>query len=109
MRVFQISTALSCAVAAAWVFGHCRIESPYMDLNDAYSEIGVSIAHTANRCGAQPGYPLLLPARPSEYGVRLCSLLILQAACPFQDYPIPCLEIYTAECEACDLPFYKAE
>jgi hypothetical protein len=87
----------------------CRFDSPYMDLNDAYSEIGVSIADTARRCGAQPSYPLILPELPSEYGVRLCSLLILQQSCPFTDYPLPCLEIYTASCELCDLPLYKPE
>ncbi len=101
--------ALTIAVLLALLAGACRVESPYMDLNQAYGEIGVAIGATQRRCGQQPSYPLLLPRDPSEYGVRLCSLLILQASCPFHDYPIGCLEIYTASCDTCDLPLFDPE
>jgi hypothetical protein len=107
MRARILYFALCAGIAG--LAGGCRFESPYIDLNDAYSEIGVSIADTARRCGSEPSYPLLLPANPSEYGVRLCSLLILQQSCPFTDYPVPCLEIYTASCELCDLPLFTPE
>lgn len=75
-----------------------------MDLAEAYSEIGAAIDFKRRECGHMPAYPLVIPGRPSEYGVRLCSLTILRQSCPFRDYPIFCLEIYTEECDQCNLP-----
>lgn len=75
-----------------------------LGLFEAYSEIGAAIDFKARDCGNQPSYPLLIPGTPTEYGVRLCSLLILREPCPFTDYPAGCLEMYTNSCEICDLP-----
>lgn len=82
----------------------CRSDEAAMDLNDAYSEIGAAIQFKANECGNQPAYPLILPGKPPEYGIRLCSLLILGESCPFQNYPLFCLEVYSEDCEFCDIP-----
>ncbi|MEQ9364023.1 MAG: hypothetical protein RIF32_07265, partial [Leptospirales bacterium] len=67
-----------CALAiAAAALVACRVDEASMDLGDAYSEIGAAINFKANECGAMPAYPLIIPAEPPEYGVRLCGLLIL--------------------------------
>lgn len=92
------------AVAAAALIG-CRVDEAAMDLGDAYSEIGVAINFKANECGGNmPSYPLIIPAEPPEYGVRLCGLLILAEPCPFNDYPLFCLELYADDCDFCDIP-----
>lgn len=85
----------------------CVPKETAVPLDEAYSEIGTAIAIRAERCNGQPGYPLLLPGKPNEYGLRLCSLLILQGECPFQDFPIACLEIYTEVCDNCDIPLFN--
>ena len=82
----------------------CRTDEAAMDLGDAYSEIGVAINFKANECNNMPAYPLIIPPEPPEYGVRLCGLLILGEPCPFNDYPIFCLEMYANDCEFCDVP-----
>lgn len=91
--------AISIAVLIA-----CRVDETAMDLGDAYSEIGAAINFKANECGQMPAYPLIIPGKPPEYGVRLCGLLILGQPCPFNDYPLFCLELYTEDCEFCDIP-----
>ena len=90
-------------LAVALLFG-CRVEDATVDLGDAFSEIGAAIAFKANECGGQPGYPLLIPPEPPEYGVRLCGLLILGQDCPFTDYPVFCVELYANDCDFCDVP-----
>ncbi|MCB1325132.1 MAG: hypothetical protein H7A21_09755 [Spirochaetales bacterium] len=82
----------------------CRPADTTVPLEDAYSEIGAAISFKANECGHQPGYPLLIPANPPEYGIRLCSLLIIRQDCPFRDYPLACIELYADICDFCDVP-----
>ncbi len=85
--------------------GACaRDDADAVDLFDAYSEIFAAMSFREEQCGSRPAYPLIIPGRPSAYGVRLCSLLILQEPCPFTDYPLFCIEMYTKECEFCDIP-----
>ncbi len=96
-RLLFISLLIALSVA-------CRSEDASVDLFDAYSEIGTAIDFKAKQCGNQPGYPLIIPGKPPEYGVRLCSLLILNAECPFTDYPLFCIEMYADECDFCDVP-----
>ena len=81
----------------------CPVDTT-VDLAAAYSEIGSAIDYKAKVCGHSPGYPLLLPNTPSAYGVKLCALTIIRSECPFNDYPLFCLEIYSEVCDLCDLP-----
>ncbi|MCB1308481.1 MAG: hypothetical protein KDK30_09890 [Leptospiraceae bacterium] len=99
-----IALIILMGIFALVLFVTCVQQSDEMPLADAYSEIGAAIQFKANECGQQPGYPLLIPAHPPEYGVRLCSLLIVRADCPFNDYPPPCVELYSEICDVCDLP-----
>lgn len=92
------------ATLAAVLFAGCRVDESAMDLGDAYSEIWAAVVFKANQCGNEPQYPLLIPRDPPEYGVRLCSLLILGQPCPFNDYPLFCVELYADSCEFCDIP-----
>lgn len=89
------------------LFVQCRQKDDHVPLEEAYNEITISIATRAKRCGHEPGYPLILPGKPPEYGLRLCSLLILQGECPFHDYPLPCLEMYNEVCDSCDVPGFS--
>jgi hypothetical protein len=61
---------------------------------DATSEIYAAIDAKARQCGSRPGYLLYIPDNPPEYGTRLCSLSIIRQNCPFNDYPLFCLEMY---------------
>lgn len=81
----------------------CPVDT-IVDLGTAYSEIGSAIDFKETQCGQKPNYPLLLPNTPSAYGVTLCALTIIRSECPFNDYPLFCLEIYSEVCELCDLP-----
>ena len=91
-------------LCVALLIGSCLPTEDHEDLLGAYSEIGAAIDFKANECGHRPAYPMVLPARPSRYGTRLCSLTIMRQACPFNDYPLFCLEMYSLECKVCDLP-----
>lgn len=85
----------------------CIQKDNTIPLEDAYSEIHAAISVRIGRCGNQPGYPLLILDSPPSYGLRLCSLLIIQGECPFNDYPVGCIEMYTNECDSCDLPGFN--
>ena len=96
-----------------FALGGCLVGDDSVELNEAYSEIGAAIDYRATQCGNRPAYPLIIPGAPSTYGTRLCSASILREACPFNDYPLFCLEMYTVECNgkgpnplhiSCDLP-----
>jgi hypothetical protein len=102
-RAFLRYLICALAIAAGALLG-CRVDEAAMDLGDAYSEIGTAINFKANECGNMPAYPLIIPPEPPEYGVRLCGLLILGEPCPFNDYPLFCLELYADICEFCDIP-----
>lgn len=88
-----ISTA-ALLIAPLLLVNSC-IEStdPAGATTDAYSEIYTAIEAREKECGHRPDYYLLIPDNPSEYGVRLCSLMIIREECPFHDYPVYCLEM----------------
>ncbi|MCB1174440.1 MAG: hypothetical protein KDK39_12790 [Leptospiraceae bacterium] len=96
---------LLCALLIALVW-QCVPQDTRVSLDEAYSEIAVAIGERAKRCGQEPAYPLIILQEPTEYGLRLCSLLILEGDCPFHDYPIGCVEMYTDTCDGCDLPLF---
>ena len=102
-RSFRIALA---GLAASVLLLAC-VQNDRVPLTEAQSELHAAISARAKRCGDAPGYPLLILNDPPEYGLRLCSLLILQGSCPFTDYPIQCLEMYSDDCDACDLPGYS--
>jgi len=80
--------------------GGCVAEKGTMDTADAWSEVLAAIDYKARECGNRPGYILLVPDNPVEYGTHLCSLTILRMKCPFRDYPLFCFEMYNV-----DVPF----
>lgn len=87
------------------LLGGCRlVGDESVELPQVYSEIGAAIDYKEKECGQKPEYPLIIPGRPSQYGTRLCSMSIIRQECPFHDYPLFCLEMYTEECDPCDLP-----
>lgn len=79
-------------IAALSVTG-CPVDTS-IDQSDAYNQIYAAIDYKAKECGTSPAYPLILPDTPSNYGVELCSLTIIRLECPFNDYPLLCLEAY---------------
>ncbi|MDH5655291.1 MAG: hypothetical protein OEZ34_05255 [Spirochaetia bacterium] len=76
------------------------VEKGRMDTTDAWIEVYVAIHEKAKECGNHPQYILPVFEDPKEYGVRLCSLSILRQDCPFNDYPLFCLEMLEV-----DLPY----
>jgi hypothetical protein len=73
----------------------CLVEDKAGNTIGAYSEIYASIDYKERLCGHKPEAPLIIPDNPSEYGVRLCSLMIIREECPFHEYPVFCWELYT--------------
>jgi len=45
-------------------------------------------------CGNNPGVVPFITNKPSKVGTNICMLAILNAKCPFQIYPIECLEYF---------------
>lgn len=78
----------------------CVTEKDDVNTGDALSEVYAAIQFKARQCGNSPGYPFIPLGHPTAYGTRLCSLSIIRADCPFNDYPIFCLEFY----EGVDIP-----
>jgi hypothetical protein len=72
----------------------CLVTDKAGNTAGAYSEIYASINYKEKLCGHKPETPLIIPENPSEYGVRLCSLMIIREACPFHEYPVFCWELY---------------
>lgn len=72
----------------------CIIEKDDISNQDAYSQLYSAIDYKAEVCGQKPGYFLILPGEPTQYEVDLCSITIVRSECPFNDYPLFCLELY---------------
>ena len=70
------------------------IEKDDLSNQDAYSQLYAAIDYRAGVCGERPGYFLILPGEPTQYEVDLCSISIIRSECPFNDYPLFCLELY---------------
>jgi len=109
-RIASLTVAIALLSFAFFAFFACVPEEGAMDIREAYSEIASAIDFKAKECGHRPSYPLVLPDRPSKYGIRLCSISIVRQECPFTAYPVFCLEVYTVVCpkelkNVCDLPF----
>ncbi|MBW7858256.1 MAG: hypothetical protein H3C43_08190 [Leptonema sp. (in: Bacteria)] len=81
---------ISCLLIA----GSCMPVDTGIEFEDSMSEIYAATAYKAQECGNQPSLPFIAPKNAKEYGLRLCSLSILRQECPFQDYPIFCLEMF---------------
>jgi hypothetical protein len=84
-------------VILALMFSSCMPIETSMKTSDAWVEIYTAIREKEKECGNKPGYFLYVPDDPEEYPVRLCSMSILRASCPFNDYPSFCLKLYFPE------------
>jgi len=71
----------------------CAAEKATMDTDQAWFEIYTAIDYKANECKSRPSYPMIVFNDPDTYSVRLCSLSIIHAECPFENYPIFCIEM----------------
>ena len=77
-------------------FSGCVIEAN-LPAEDAQSEIYAAIAYKEGSCGQRPDFLLIVPARPSQYATELCSISIIRLECPFDRYPMYCLELYNID------------
>lgn len=75
----------------------CVVTEDDLSGADAWHEVYRAIEYKAEKCGNRPDYMLIPPANPPEYGTRLCSLTIINLECPFDDYPLFCLEMYNID------------
>lgn len=57
-----------------------------------------TIAKGSECDGVYPGFPLApLDKEISEFAVHACTLAIIQAECPFLEYPLICLEMFKVD------------
>jgi hypothetical protein len=80
--------------ATVLISASCMVEDKSKNTIESYNELYASINYKEKRCGHKPDMPLIIPDNPSEYGVRLCSLMIIREECPFHEYPVFCLQLY---------------
>lgn len=83
-------------LALALAFSGCVMESSLPAI-DAQSEIYAAIAYKEGSCGQRPDFILIVPPQPSQYGTELCSISIIRMECPFDHYPMYCLELYNID------------
>lgn len=79
---------------AGCLFVGCLAESVSVDTSEAYSQIFAAIDYKREACGDWPGFYLVPLDNPQQYGTDLCSLSIIREECPFDDYPVFCMEMY---------------
>lgn len=95
-RILQSSARIASVVLLVlclFAFAGCP-ENTTVPEDEAWSQIYAAIDYKYKECGNQPNYILIVPHEPSQYGVELCSLSILRQECPFNDYPLFCVEMY---------------
>lgn len=87
---------LGCALIGALILGlsACRPVDTSIDQADATSEILAATDYKAKECGQRPPFVLIPPDNVEEHALRLCSILITRATCPFHEYPPFCSEMY---------------
>jgi len=93
MKVFKWFHLLPILLFFFFHIASCAVEKGTMNTYDAWAEIYTAIDRKAAECGNHPPYFLPVFNDPQEYGVRLCSLSIIRQACPFNDYPLFCVEM----------------
>jgi hypothetical protein len=73
---------------------------------DAQSQIYFAADFKAKKCGTSiPSPPLLVFTDQIQRNLDLCTIAITRLDCPFSEYPIICLGIYSPE-PIPDLPWY---
>ncbi len=90
----SIRLILALLLVFAITLSGCVIEDDDMTNQDAYGQLYSAIQYKQNECGQSPGYFLIFPSEPTQYEIDLCSISIIRQECPFNDYPLFCLEIY---------------
>ena len=76
--------------------GSCD-EVEKMDTTEAYVQVYTAIEYKRAECGDAPLYPLFVPPEPPLQGANTCAFAITDADCPFNDYPLLCLELFENE------------
>ncbi len=92
-KAIQSTAILLIAALTLFFFSGCMEDDSFQQ-DDAYNELYATIEYKAKQCGQRPPYFLILPGIPTKYEVDLCSITIIRQECPFNDYPIFCLELY---------------
>lgn len=88
----NLSASLSLAIALAATA--CRPVDTSISQADAFSETQAAVEYKAKACGQRPPTLLIPPDNVEEHALRLCSILIVRATCPFNEYPLLCAEMY---------------
>ncbi|MCB1165866.1 MAG: hypothetical protein KDK37_10130 [Leptospiraceae bacterium] len=65
--------------------------------DEAMSQIYAAVNYKAKECGNEPAYILIVPHEPTQHSVDLCALTIIRSECPFNDYPLFCVEMYDVD------------
>ena len=98
-KIFQDAQLFRCLAVLILFLSltSCLEKDDSMTRGDATSEIYAAIDAKARECKNRPSFLLLIPDHPDTYGTRLCSLSIIRQSCPFDSYPLFCLEMYKVD------------
>lgn len=90
----------SALLAGSLTLTGCVVGEEGYATDEAWSEIYAAIDFKKEECGNEPEQKMLVPPNPPTYGTQLCSISIIRMECPFDHYPILCLEMYGVDIPA---------
>ncbi|MCC6276259.1 MAG: hypothetical protein IT569_10410 [Leptospiraceae bacterium] len=75
----------------------CADQSKEISQEKSLNEIVAATLYKQDECKNFPGYFLPPPKKPFKYGVDACVFSIIRTPCPFNQYPIICVEMYKVD------------
>ena len=78
----------------------CSSSEGRMDMADANLLILVASSYREQKCGARPAHTFFVIQDPVDFAVNACMFTLMRDPCPFDAYPLVCLELYDI-----DIPF----
>lgn len=66
----------------------------YVEKDEAQKDILVATAYKTQECGSGPGYFLPIIKDQDQNAVSGCVIAIVNAQCPFNEYPLLCIRVY---------------
>ncbi|MBE7410461.1 MAG: hypothetical protein HS129_00110 [Leptospiraceae bacterium] len=85
------------AILIFLLFGFCSDDTEKISREKTINEIIVATLYKIGECKQFPGYFLVPPKEPYKYGVDACVFSIIRTPCPFNQYPLICIEMYKVD------------
>ncbi len=77
-----------------WILLSCLIDESTIKNKDAYHDFFIAYFYKASFCNSQPSYFLIFPKEVNKRWLEACIFSIIRSDCPFNEYPLICLNIY---------------